>query len=147
MGFASDIKAFADKALQKASTNTMNIVQDVGRMEVAFSPSPSNPGPYATGLLVNNYYPSVGVPDYSRSSSTSAAGSDSLSRINEFAETNAFLGKDNVVYITNSTEEAYYADVLGWQKGQGTNGWIWSGKATPYFMRSQAITYVQQAYS
>jgi len=146
MGFSSDIAAFRDKALQAASTNTMTIAQEVGRMEVAFSPSPINPGPYATGLLINQYYPSVGAPDFTVTTATNSSGADSLARINALAETNAFLGKDNVVYITNSTEEAYYADKLGWQKGLGTNGWIWKGAAA-YYMRDQAITYIQQAYT
>lgn len=147
MGFADDIRSFADKALQKASTNTMTIAQDVGRLSVNFSPSPSNPGPYAVGLLANQWYPSIGTIDTTVTAATSSNGSDSLSRIEALSSTNAFLNRDNVVYITNSTEEAWYADKLGWKKGLGTNGWVWSGNSYAYFMRDQAITYIQQAYS
>lgn len=147
MGLASDIKTFRDKALQKASDNTNNVFRDLGTLNVRFSPSPSNPGPYALGLLVNQWYFSVGSPDTSVTTSTSSTGTDSLSRLDAFLSTNPWLGKDATAYITNSTEEAYYADVLGWAKGKGTNGWAWSGNSGPYMMRQQSIQYILGAYS
>lgn len=146
MGFASDIRAFADKAQKAMSDNTNKIVEDLFTLAVKFSPSPSNPGPYAKGLLANQWYPSVGAYSPAKSTTVSPTGSDSLSRIVELKASNPFLGKDNVVFFTNNTDESYYADLLGWEAGKGANGWFWKG-AAPYYMRNQAITYVQQAYS
>lgn len=147
MGFASDIRAFKDKALKSASDNTSKVFSDLSALVIRFSPSPSNPGPYAKGLLVNQYYFSVGNPDLSVTSSTSPTGADSLNRLAAFLESSPWLGKDNTAFIANSTQESYYADILGWAAGKGTNGWVWTGKQGPYMMRAQAITYVQQAYT
>jgi hypothetical protein len=146
MGFADDIRAFKDKALKQASDNTNKIVEDLFLAAVRFSPSPSNPGPYATGLLVNQWYSSISSPDLSVTGATSPTGTDSISRIMALKVGNPFLGKDNVVFLTNSTEEAQYADMFGWAKGAGTNGWVWSGKPA-YYMRSKAISYIQGTYT
>ena len=146
MGLADDIRKFADKAQKAMSDNTNKIVQDLFDLAVQYSPSPIRPGPYAKGLLVNQWYPSVGSPDSTVTSATSPNGADSIARILGLASANAFLGKDNVVYLSNNTEEAYYANTLGWAKGQGTNGWIWTGKPA-YYMTSKAISYIQGKYS
>lgn len=146
MGFASDIRAFVEKAEKSMSDNTNKIVQDLFIAAVNYSPSPSNPGPYAIGLLANQWYASVSFPDLSLTSSTSPNGADSLSRIMALKDSNAFLGKDNTVYLSNNTEEAYYANRLGWQKGQGTNGWIWAG-APAYYMTDKAVNYIQGVYT
>lgn len=146
MGLASDIKAFADKAIKAASDNTNKIVEDLFLAPVDYSPSPSNPGPYAIGLLVNQWYPSVGTPDTSVTSATNPNGADSIARILSLASANAFLRKDNVVYLSNNTEEAYYANRLGWQRGQGNNGWIWAG-APAYYMTDKAVAYIQGVYT
>jgi len=126
MGFASDIRAFQEKALKNTSDNTNKVFSDLSTLVIRFSPSPSNPGPYAKGLLVNQYYFSVGTPDLSVTSSTSPAGADSLSRLDAFLANNPWLAKDNTAFIANSTQEAYYADILGWVAGKGTNGWVWT---------------------
>lgn len=147
MGFASDIRAFVDKAEKSMSDNTNKIVTDLFTKAVVLSPSPVNPGPYAKGLLINQWYFSVGVPSSEIGTTTSDNGSDSITRIQDIVTLNPFLGKDSTVYLSNNTEEAYYADVLGWAQGQGTNGWIWTGKQGPYRMRAQAIQYILGAYT
>ncbi len=147
MGFADDIRAFSERAQKAASDNTNKIVEDLFILNVKLSPSPSNPGPYAIGKLVNNWMPSVGTPDMSVTTATSPTGADSISRIVSLKDAQAFMGKDNTVYLTNSTEEAYYADVLGWAAGKGTNGWSWSGRSGPYIIRQQSIQYILQAYA
>ena len=147
MSFADDIKAISERTLKLASDNTNKIVSDLFTQVVVRSPSPSNPGHYAKGLLVNQYYTQVGEGYSSAvSSSTSLSGSDSLQRINDTLASSPFLGKDNTVTLANNTEEAYYADKLGWVKGQGTNGWIWKG-TVPYMMTHGAISYIQNKYT
>lgn len=146
MGFAQDIRNWNEKALKAASDNTNKIVQELFDLPVNYSPSPTRPGPYATGLLVNQWYPSIGTPDLSVTNVTNDYGADSFARISAMVSTNPFNGKDNVVYLTNSTEEAIYADRLGWVRGKGTNGWVWSGKPA-YFMRDKALLNIQAKYS
>ena len=146
MSFLSDIKAFQEKAIKAASTNTVNIAQDAFLAAVDYSPSPSNPGPYAKGLLVNQYYVAIGnTPSSAVSTATNPTGEDSKARIKLLVASLPFMGKDNTVSLSNNTEEAYYADKLGWAAGAGTNGWTWTGKA-PYFMTAKAMSYIESKY-
>lgn len=146
MSFLSDIKVFQAKALKAASTNTTNIAQEAFLATVNYSPSPSNPGPYAKGLLVNQYYIAIGnTPSSEVSTATSDTGEASKSRIKMLSASLPFFGKDNTVTLANNTEEAFYADKLGWAAGAGTNGWVWTGKA-PYFMTAKAMSYIESKY-
>lgn len=147
MSFLSDIKAFQAKALKAASTNTTNIVQEAFLATVNYSPSPSNPGPYAKGLLVNQYYIAIGnTPSSEVSTATSDTGEASKTRIKLLSVSLPFFGKDNIVTLANNTEEVHYANKLGWEKGKGTNGWVWNG-ALPYFMADKAMSYIKNKYS
>lgn len=147
MSLSDDIKAFRDKALLAASKNTNNIVEELFTQAVIRSPSPTNPGRFAKGLLVNQWYSSIGSTySLSVTSATNAYGIDSLSRIKATIAENPFLGKDNEVTLANNTQEAYHAEVLGWPAGGGANGWVWSGRQGPYAMVRGAITYIQGKY-
>lgn len=147
MSFLSDIKAFQEKALKAASTNTTNIAQDAFLAAVNYSPSPSNPGPYAKGLLVNQYYVAIGnTPSSAVSTATNPTGEDSKARIKLLVASLPFMGKDNTVSLSNNTEEAIYADKLGWKPGPGTNGWIWTNNTPPYFMTAKAMSYIESKY-
>lgn len=147
MSFLSDIKAFQAKALKAASTNTVNIAQEAFLATVNYSPSPSNPGPYAKGLLVNQYYVAIGnTPSSEVSSSTSDTGEASKARIKLLAVSLPFMGKDNIVTLANNTEESYYADKLGWKPGPGTNGWTWTNNTPPYFMTAKAMSFIESKY-
>src|SRR6202008_2708699 len=141
MGFADDIFKFRDKALLAASSKLNNIVEELFTSIVVLSPSPSNPGKFAKGLLANQYYTSVGANNFSTEVSLSVNdyGIESLSRIKAMVADNPFLGKDNVVTLTNNTEEAYHAEILGWPAGSGANGWKWSGNSLPYKMVSKSV--------
>lgn len=146
MSFLSDIKAFQAKVLKAASTNTTNIAQEAFLATVNYSPSPSNPGPYAKGLLVNQYYIAIGnTPSSEVSTATSDTGEASKSRIKLLSVSLPFFGKDNTVTLANNTEEAHYANKTGWKKGEGTNGWVWTGRA-PYFMTAKAMSYIESKY-
>ena len=147
MSFLSDIKTFQEKALKAASTNTTNIVQEAFLATVNYSPSPSNPGPYAKGLLVNQYYIAIGpTPSSEVSNSTNDTGESSKARIALLTSSTEFYGKDGIVTIANNTEEAHYANKLGWQAGKTVNGWTWSG-ATPYYMTDKAMSYIKNKYT
>jgi hypothetical protein len=148
MSFLDDIKAFREQALQDASQSVNKLVHNLFTEVVARSPSPSNPGQFAKGLLVNQWYPTVGG-GYSTElgTLTNDIGVDSLSRISKALSQNPFLGKDNTISLTNNTEEAYYAEVLGWPEGLGTNGWNWRGNTGPYMMIANSVQSVIGAYS
>jgi len=146
MGFASNIRAFQIKAVGKASQNTNNAVESVFTDTVVLSPI-QPVAQYSTGLLKNSYYAKIGGFDLTVGTVPDASGSASLSRIKAMLALNPFLGKDNIVTLTNSVEEAYRADVLGWPAGQGTNGWVWSGRVQAYGFRSHAVNNFRGRYA
>ena len=90
---------------------------------VNLSPSPSHPGPYAHGLLVNQWYPEEGDFSDECGFSTSPNGAESLSRIKALRGL-AFYQKDGKLTFTNNLSYAYRAEVLGWPASDG-----WSGLA------------------
>jgi hypothetical protein len=142
MGLKDDLLAFREKALQQASISTNKIVRDLDTQAVNLSPSPSNPGPFAKGLLVNQWYASVGSsPSSEVGTATSDTGVDSLSRLEATLASNPFYGKDNIVTFANNVDHAYYAEVLGWQPP------LWSGHQGPYAMARGAVTYTIAKYS
>lgn len=148
MSFLSDIKSFQEKALKAAADNTARIVKDAFITPVNYSPSPSNPGPYAKGLLANQWYPSVGnIFSTDISTATNPTGEDSKARIELVITSNIFYGKDAVTSLSNNTQEANYANKLGWKAGDGTNGWVWSGNAVPYFMTAKTESYLVSKYT
>lgn len=142
MSFLDDIKAFREQALQDASNATNLIVSDLFTEVVARSPSPSNPGVFAKGLLANQWWTETGgAYSSSLTSSTNDIGVDSLSRISQMLAQQPFLKHDNSVSLTNNTEEAYYAETLGWKPP------IWSGRTGPYMMVATSVQSILNKYS
>lgn len=142
MSFADDIQAFADKAKLAMSTNTNNIVESLCTQAVINSPSPSNPGPFAIGLLANQWYSAVGAsPSAAVGSATNDMGLDSISRIQATLSSKPFFGQDNIVTFANNTDHAYYAEVLGWLPPR------WSGAIGPYAMARTAVTQTIAKYT
>ena len=141
MTFLSDIKAFREKALQQASDNNNKIFEYLAKQAVLLSPiPPGNSGIYAKGHLKDQWYASVSSPDKSTSSSASADGAASLSRIDSLLATKPFYGKDATLYITNSVHYANLVDKLGWKAGLDiASGWIWTGNAKPYAITETTI--------
>jgi hypothetical protein len=146
MGFAIDIQAFGQKALTQANKSCCNAVESLFTDEVVLSPI-QPVAQYSTGLLKNSYYAKVGGFDLTVGTSPNSSGGDSLSRIKAMLAEAPFLGKDNFVTLTNSVEEAYRADVLGWPAGEGANGWVWSGRVQAYGFTSQAVNNFKGAYA
>lgn len=146
MSFLLDIEAFKDKALLAASTSANRITEEFMTKVVENTPT-KQIGNYAKGLLINQWYPS---PDGQFSTAVSGTinvnGSDSLSRIKSTIASNAFLGKDGVITLTNNLGYAYRAEKLGWPQGEGSDGWVWSGRQGPYAMVAKSIVYIQGKY-
>lgn len=128
-GFADSVKANCQKILEAVDKKSYSIASQLFTNIVVLSPSPSNPGETAKGLLANQWYTQIGTsPSSELSSATSPYGSDSLSRINSLANQKIFYGKDGAVTFTNNVPYGILAEKLGWTGGS------WSGKVGPYRM-------------
>jgi hypothetical protein len=128
-------------------SDSLNLItHDLFTEVVARSPSPTNKGNFAKGLLVNQYYTAINDYNYSSGASTNDIGVDSLSRISTTLNASPFLGKDAFVSMSNSTEEMIYAEEIGWKTGLGTNGWKWSGRVAPYSMIKNSAVFIQSKY-
>lgn len=141
MSFLDDIKAFEQKALLAANKSVSNVVEELFTSVVVLSPSPTNKGPYAIGLLANQYYPMVGGHSQEVSTATNPYGMASLSRIKSMLASRVFFGKDNFITLTNNVDHAYRAEVMGWEAPQ------WSGKQGPYSMVSKSVAKIRGMYS
>ena len=143
MKFADSLRANTKKVLLEVNQKSYNIARDLFATVVAFSPSPSNPGPFADGYLVNQWYPENGK-DFSDElgpdSDTSPNGQSSKSRIAAL-KGYKFNGRDGTVTLTNNTHYAYRAEALGWPEDEG-----WSGKIGPYRMVARAIQLIGVKY-
>ena len=152
MSLFDDIQAFQIEALTAISDSTDNIVKDLFSQAVALSPTPTQgmatSGAFSRGELINQWYPNSGsTPSSEVGTALSDNGADSLSRINEIVAENLFYGRDNIVNLANNTDQAYYADVLGWPKGTvSASGGVWKGHA-PYAMSSNSVNYILGKYT
>lgn len=134
MKFTSSIRTNSRKVLVKVNKTVYSLASKLFTNVVEFTPSPFNPGDTATGLLANQWYPSVGSPSSALGKDTSPNGADSLARIRAMTTGREFLGKDGKLYLTNNVHYAYRAEVIGWRKEDG-----WSGLIGPYAMVSKAM--------
>lgn len=146
--FSEQIKAWEQKALAVANKSVSNAVEELFTSIVVASPSPiSDPqAKFSKGLLINQWYPSVGSASSEEGTSTNDHGIESLSRIKAMIAANPFMGKDNIVFLANNTEQAPHAEYLGWPKGEGTSGWKWTGTVIPYSMISKSVAKIRGMY-
>ncbi len=142
MSFAAQIKAWEEKTKLAMNKSVCNAVERLFTNVVVLSPSPSHPGPYAKGVLSNQYYPMIGG-NYSTALTIASNpnGTDSLSRIKAMLASSPFLGKDNKITLTNNCDYAYRAENLGWPVSDG-----WSGKIGAYKMVATSINNLKAFY-
>lgn len=145
MSFADQIKAFERKALLAANSSVLKAFETVAIDTVLLTPT-SPEAKYATGLLINSWYPAVGSFDNTVGTTTDYYGNASLARIKAIVAQQPFLGKDNFITLTNSVDHAYRAEHLGWPSGLGTNGWHWTGKVQAYKMVGRAVNNLKGKY-
>lgn len=145
MGFAGDIKAFEQKALL-AANNSVCKAAEVGFTEAVINSPTSPEASYATGLLINSWFPAIASFDETVGNATDYYGTASLSRIRTILAQKPFYGKDSFVTLTNSVDHAYRANYLGWPAGLGTNGWHWTGNVQAYHFVSTAINNIRGKY-
>ena len=141
-GFSASIKLNAAKALLRVNNMCYQIARELFTMTVKLSPSPTNPGPYAAGLLANQWYTYNGDTFSGEvGEATSPTGEASLDRIRGLHGL-VFDGKDGVVTLVNNLPYAYRAEVLGWPSSDNPR---WKG-AKPYAMVAQSIQAIAAKY-
>lgn len=76
--------------------------------------------PVLTGNLIDNWYADQGVGNYSDeyAQSLDIGGSNSFAQIASIAESTAFMGMDNEISLSNSTEYGRLAEYEGWAHTQ-----------------------------
>ena len=132
-GFAESIRRGNEAVLLKVNKEVYRIVWELFTSVVQLTPSPSNPGPWAKGLLANQWYPSVGEGVGNLGTDTNDIGADSLNRVNAFVrDGKEFVGKDGKVSLTNNVPYAYQAEAIGWMPPQ----WTGRSKAARMVARS-----------
>lgn len=131
--FATSIQLSTTKILAKVNEQVYRIAWELFTNVVKFTPSPSNPGPHAKGLLANQWYPKAGSASSEKSIATSGTGAGSLSRINAMMGGKEFLGKDGKLTLTNNMDYAQRAESEGWPRPK------WSGKIGPYMMAARSL--------
>lgn len=127
MGFALDLKAFADKTSAKANLVVRKVVLDVGTALVMKSPvgdptywiNPPPPG-YVGGRFRANWQYGFGVVDYTTSEAIDPAGSATISAIDGKLNPEA---AGHIHYITNSLPYAQRLEE-GWSYRQAPNGMV-----------------------
>lgn len=145
--FADSIRSNSDKMLKTVNRQIYSIAFELFTSIVLNSPSPSNPGPFADGLLVNQWYPAIGDFSTQVGGDTSPNGSNSLSRIKSVMSGSEFYRKNGRLTLANNLDYAYRAEVLGWPKSDGYSGKSGAeGKGKPYRMVAKSLQAVVARY-
>lgn len=131
--FADSIKANVKEVKQEVNDKIVKAAVNMFRDVVQFSPSHELQGSvWSEGLLINQWYPSVGSPSSQLGSQKDQVGLQSMDRIAQLIGSTDFLKRDNTLYLTNNIPYAYQAEVVGWY-GNGMN-------TAPYAMVDKALT-------
>jgi len=140
--FLSSLNTEIDKIENEVNNKIMSIFETVSEKTIEYTPQPSmfpNAAFWATGHLVNQWYPAIN--DFSNEVNDIASdnGNGSLGRVYSIMKQKPFKGKDAYITLTNNVDYAYRAEAIGWPQGENPTGWKWSGRVQPYFMVSKAI--------
>ena len=115
--FEQSIRAASANILSDVNLKCYQISWELFSLIVNKTPSPANDSPHAKGLLSNQWYPMLGGGlSGSKGTSTSANGSDSLSRIKAMMSAKEFLSKDGKFTLSNNLDYADTAETTGWAK-------------------------------
>lgn len=141
LNFGASIAANCEKLKRKVNDQCLHIAKELFLKVVEGSPSPLNPGPYADGLLVNQWYPAIGGVSGSVGSDTSPYGAGSIARIHAlFSGSTEFYSKDGMISLSNNVHYAGLAESIGWQPPR------WNGRPG-YFMVLKALQDVSMRFS
>ena len=111
--FADQLRKEMDAEFERVNKEILNIVVDTFNFAVKVSPVYPM-AKYSKGEFINSWYPAVNGFDHTVSGNYDSSGSGSLSRIAGLLSSNAFLGKDAMVSLSNSVPYAHRVEFLGW---------------------------------
>jgi hypothetical protein len=131
-GFAASIRQHSDNVLKSVNNRAVEAVKFLFTKVVEYTPSPTNKGNFATGWLVNQWYPDIKGFSEELSGAKSDTGAGSLSRIQKIPA-GLFYKNDTTVTLTNNVHYVNLAENLGWEPPN------WSGDIGPYRMVYRAI--------
>lgn len=115
--FADSLKANVKQIKEDINQQITYVAVDLFRDIVYASPSHDlNGSEWATGWIINQWYPSVKRESRELNQTRDQMGFDSLDRIAQLPSQNIFLRKDNTLYFTNNVPYVYQADSLGWSR-------------------------------
>lgn len=140
--FMRSISRNVKRVLEETNGKCYRISAELFLSIVRLTPSPTNKGHTATGLLVNQWYPKAGGGFSSElSDSTSPSGAGSMARINSLRGGKEFFNKNGTLTLTNNVHYAYRAEKLGWPREDG-----WTGKVGPYAMVALSLQAIAARY-
>lgn len=125
--FEKSVRLASNKVLVDTNLKCYEISWDLFSGIVSRTPSPTNPGKHAEGVLVNQWYPAQGGFSSSGGTDKSPSGSGSLARIKAMMNGVDFYNKDGRFTLSNNLPYGILAETLGWQPPK------WSG-VPPYRM-------------
>ena len=125
--FEKSVRAAAHKVLVAVNLKCYQITWELFTSVVSKTPSPTNPGKYATGLLANQWYPMERGSSGSRGGATNPSGADSVARIRAMMNGVEFYDRDGKITLSNNLDYAGQAESVGWNPPR------WKGTA-PYRM-------------
>lgn len=148
LGFSASIDAniLRIKSLTNAAVYKISI--ELFRRIVERSPSPEHPGPFALGLLANQWYPREGGFSSAVGTDTSPNGIASYNRISAITVDggNEFLGRDGLLTLSNNVDHAYRAEVLGWPSPAWSGKTGSDGQGGPYRMVALSLQEIAAKY-
>jgi hypothetical protein len=131
--FSQSIKQQRIRILNDVNAKCITVAWYLFNSVVQLTPSPVNPGPWAKGLLANQWYPQEGGTSSAKGSAKSDSGADSYNRIATLLRNSReFYNKDGRITLTNNIDYVMLAERDGWQPPQ------WSGKR-PYMMAKLSL--------
>lgn len=138
--FANSIRKSSTKALKQVSQQATEITKFLFNKVIEYTPSKANPGPFADGYLVNQWFPEYGgYFSEEMDSNISPFGANSLSRIASISD-GVFYLRDNCVTLTNNVHYSGLAEKYGWEPPE------WSGSIGPYRMVARAMQTTKAKY-
>lgn len=146
MSFAASVSRNSRRLLVDVNKKCYQIAKELFVKVVQFTPSPVNPGVYAEGHLVNQWYPESG--DYfseELSSELSPNGAGSLARIADLKGLQFYMD-DGKLTLANNLSYAYRAEVLGWPSPQWSGKSGADGQGGPYRMVARALQAIKAKY-
>jgi hypothetical protein len=142
--FAASVLANKLKIEMEINKKCYEISRELFLQIVELTPTKVGPvvGPYAKGVLANNWFPVDGA-GYSadKTDSKVGKGQDSINRINALKGTQ-FFRQDGTVTLSNNIPYAFRAEYVGWPESDNPR---WKN-ARPYFMVSTSLLLIAGKY-